>query len=269
MAPDQARHPGGERGEEELLLGVGVVIIPVQDHLVDPREHLRHELAPEEGALVQGLRHHRDAVPVQQLPEASIARDTPGPEVVLQIMQLRLDAIVEPLQERLDAVPDHDVAGGQQDHVVVRHAELGQQPDVADMGVEHVRPPRRQVLGVDDHRRPRAQPRQQPGGLGIGRDLPVEVQVDVDDDDGVREERDDVLDLVGNDVEPFMHRERDGNLHVVTQIPWPQAPPPHPSIFNAARNAVCGISTRPNWRIRFLPSFCLSSSLRLRLMSPP
>jgi len=25
----------------------------------------------------------------------------------------------------------------------------------------------------------------------------------------------------------------------------------------------------PNWRMRFLPSFCLSSSLRLRLMSPP
>ena len=41
------------------------------------------------------------------------------------------------------------------------------------------------------------------------------------------------------------------------------------SIFNAARNALCGISTLPNWRIRFLPSFCLSSSLRLRLMSPP
>jgi len=25
----------------------------------------------------------------------------------------------------------------------------------------------------------------------------------------------------------------------------------------------------PNWRIRFLPSFCFSSSLRLREMSPP
>jgi hypothetical protein len=41
------------------------------------------------------------------------------------------------------------------------------------------------------------------------------------------------------------------------------------SIFNAAINADCGISTSPNWRIRFLPSFCLSRSLRLRLMSPP
>ena len=40
-------------------------------------------------------------------------------------------------------------------------------------------------------------------------------------------------------------------------------------IFNAAINALCGISTWPNWRMRFLPSFCLSSSLRLRLMSPP
>jgi hypothetical protein len=39
--------------------------------------------------------------------------------------------------------------------------------------------------------------------------------------------------------------------------------------FNAAMNALCGISTSPNWRMRFLPAFCLSSSLRLREMSPP
>ena len=41
------------------------------------------------------------------------------------------------------------------------------------------------------------------------------------------------------------------------------------SSFNTARNASCGTSTLPTWRIRFLPSFCFSSSLRLRLMSPP
>ena len=41
------------------------------------------------------------------------------------------------------------------------------------------------------------------------------------------------------------------------------------SIFKAAKNALCGISTLPNWRMRFLPSFCFSSSLRLRLISPP
>ena len=41
------------------------------------------------------------------------------------------------------------------------------------------------------------------------------------------------------------------------------------SIFSAARNADCGISTLPNWRIRFLPSFCFSSSFRLREISPP
>ncbi len=44
---------------------------------------------------------------------------------------------------------------------------------------------------------------------------------------------------------------------------------PYPSIFSAARNALCGMSTLPNWRIRFLPSFCFSSSFRLREMSPP
>jgi len=40
--------------------------------------------------------------------------------------------------------------------------------------------------------------------------------------------------------------------------------PAHPSIFSAAMNAFCGISTLPNWRI-FLPAFYLSSGLRLRV----
>src|SRR5665213_2066864 len=42
-----------------------------------------------------------------------------------------------------------------------------------------------------------------------------------------------------------------------------------PPTFNTARNASCGISTRPTRFMRFLPSFCFSSSLRLREMSPP
>ena len=40
-------------------------------------------------------------------------------------------------------------------------------------------------------------------------------------------------------------------------------------IFRALMKASCGISTLPNWRMRFLPSFCLSRSLRLRVASPP
>ena len=45
---------------------------------------------------------------------------------------------------------------------------------------------------------------------------------------------------------------------------------PQPSpILRAAMKADCGISTLPNWRIRFLPSFCFSRSLRLRVTSPP
>jgi hypothetical protein len=38
---------------------------------------------------------------------------------------------------------------------------------------------------------------------------------------------------------------------------------------SAATKASCGTSTRPIVFIRFLPSFCFSSSLRLRVMSPP
>ena len=39
--------------------------------------------------------------------------------------------------------------------------------------------------------------------------------------------------------------------------------------FSTARNASCGTSTPPTLFIRFLPFFCFSSSLRLRVMSPP
>ena len=41
------------------------------------------------------------------------------------------------------------------------------------------------------------------------------------------------------------------------------------STLSAAMNASCGMSTLPNWRMRFLPSFCFSRSLRLRVTSPP
>jgi hypothetical protein len=42
-----------------------------------------------------------------------------------------------------------------------------------------------------------------------------------------------------------------------------------PATFSTARNASCGISTRPTRFMRFLPSFCFSKSFRLREMSPP
>src|ERR1019366_5856769 len=43
----------------------------------------------------------------------------------------------------------------------------------------------------------------------------------------------------------------------------------HWSTFRMARNAFWGISTVPTCFIRFLPSFCFSSSFRLREISPP
>ena len=41
------------------------------------------------------------------------------------------------------------------------------------------------------------------------------------------------------------------------------------SRLSTARKASCGTSTPPTCFIRFLPFFCFSSSLRLRVMSPP
>jgi len=46
-------------------------------------------------------------------------------------------------------------------------------------------------------------------------------------------------------------------------------PEGYSSIFSTAMNASCGTSTLPTCFIRFLPSFCFSSSLRFREMSPP
>src|SRR5450759_954674 len=48
-----------------------------------------------------------------------------------------------------------------------------------------------------------------------------------------------------------------------------RSPPDAASLESAAMKASCGTSTRPTIFIRFLPSFCFSSSLRLREMSPP
>src|SRR5208283_2335068 len=48
------------------------------------------------------------------------------------------------------------------------------------------------------------------------------------------------------------------------QLSWPLC-----VTFSTARKASCGMSTLPTRFIRRLPSFCFSSSLRLRVMSPP
>ena len=41
------------------------------------------------------------------------------------------------------------------------------------------------------------------------------------------------------------------------------------SIFSTARKASLGTWTVPNWRMRFLPSFCFSRSFFFRVISPP
>ena len=55
----------------------------------------------------------------------------------------------------------------------------------------------------------------------------------------------------------------------VLGLPREPASRRYSSSRSAATNASCGTSTRPICFIRFLPSFWRSSSLRLRVMSPP
>jgi site-specific DNA recombinase len=68
-------------------------------------------------------------------------------------------------------------------------------------------------------------------------------------------------------LKPLGHLSRDRRRSIPDRASG--ANPNHASIFRAARNADCGISTFPNWRMRFLPSFCFSNSFRLREISPP
>jgi hypothetical protein len=53
--------------------------------------------------------------------------------------------------------------------------------------------------------------------------------------------------------------------HFLTDLPFSG----DSSVDSAATKASCGTSTRPTIFMRFLPSFCFSSSLRFRVMSPP
>ena len=67
----------------------------------------------------------------------------------------------------------------------------------------------------------------------------------------------------GPAVGELQHLGREGDRHFLGLSPL------GPVVDSAAMKASWGTSTRPTIFIRFLPSFCFSSSLRLRVMSPP
>ena len=76
----------------------------------------------------------------------------------------------------------------------------------------------------------------------------------------------------GLPLEPGMGNREWGIVKPLFLFPIPDSLFPafgYLSTFNTARKASWGISTRPTCFIRFLPSFCFSSSFFLRLTSPP
>src|SRR5438128_8531835 len=68
---------------------------------------------------------------------------------------------------------------------------------------------------------------------------------------------------VGVEVAVLAHPGAEGDMQVEAVNAF------HQSRLNTAMNASCGISTLPTRLRRFLPSFCFSSSFRLRVTSPP
>ena len=67
-------------------------------------------------------------------------------------------------------------------------------------------------------------------------------------------------------VKALLAAERDVDVEAPSLFPHRVL---HQSIFKMAMKASCGTSTLPTAFMRFLPSFCFSSSLRLREISPP
>ena len=117
-------------------------------------------------------------------------------------------------------------------------------PTTAEIGLDRI-PPDHKLRNSTEHHRV----------CGIKRNMRIKIVAVKDLDPPLMQ----CLDgwCIGHIVLPYDFCEND-------RLDWPQL-----SIFSAAIKASCGISTRPNCRIRFLPSFCLSSSLRLREISPP
>src|SRR5262249_15145914 len=88
------------------------------------------------------------------------------------------------------------------------------------------------------------------------------------DDEGQEDGDEDRLGVLANDgLAPpgGGHRRRRRHLIRLADLAFADV---H-QLFSTVRNASCGTSTRPTCFMRFLPSFCFSSSLRLGVMSPP
>ncbi len=73
----------------------------------------------------------------------------------------------------------------------------------------------------------------------------------------------------GAECQGFRPSDRAGKARFSKPVGIPFRDWSHSSIFSAEMNASCGMSTRPNWRIFFLPFFCFSRSFFLRVASPP
>ena len=75
---------------------------------------------------------------------------------------------------------------------------------------------------------------------------------------------------VAVDPQPFLAAAKNlaGILQCLAIFPIDHRWFPYPA-FKTEMNASCGMFTLPMAFMRFLPSFCFSHSLRLRVMSPP
>ena len=240
----------------------------------EPGSRLRLELVARQ---VLGLERQR---------VAQIAVEVGGALAGDPVQQVERDVVKIGITEMVERAPDSVRAGPPLEHLEqlgaealrterdTRHPMGAQKP--GQLGRNGLR------IGLDRHLRGRREPVEETGELGGrgegGGPTSEEDRLELGSEDAplelkLRQQRIDVPPVLAgtphhsDEVAVSAAMPAEGEVDV--QVTDARAHFLLPSRLRTARNASCGTSTAPTCFIRFFPAFWRSSSLRLRVMSPP